>query len=271
MNKNAINAAMAVRRIRKLLNEGEAANLRLTRKLREISNDTNLSVEGKNRASEKASAESYAEFRALAGFGKGFLNDLKAVRSAAINDFRYDDPRFQTALHTISVGGAALPRAVQAQIVDDFRGNPTALSALKPVFEKNRWYVGGINKYFELFTTDEAVLFKPLQMLVSYAGAESSPISDAMGIDVRPKWESAGVADLLRRFETAFGVDTSRSPYVVELERMRDELPAGNQTRDRIETFLKFNGKALENDDPDAIRNAENRIGNGFKYATEQK
>lgn len=267
MNKNAINAAMAIRRIHKLLAEGEQTNTTFSKELAVINANVNLSQEGKRHSSEKEAAVAYTKFRRLAGFAKESLNDLKAARIAAINDFRYDDPKLQSALHTISVSGTTLPRSIQGQIVDDFRGNPTALSVLKPIYEKSRWYVGNINKYCEIFTTDEAALFKPLQTLITCAGAEPSTISKAMGIDVHPKWDATGVADLLKRFELAFGIDASRSPYIVELEQMRDKLPVGSVVRDRIERCLRLDGEALEEDDPETIKIVERRISQNFEYA----
>lgn len=271
MNKTTFKAAEVIRSFYNLLDVGAEVDRQTQRKYAEINRDTDHSEAWKNRERQLVRDKADEEFRTLAKSADELVNSLKQVRNDARAAFRFDDPGFQAALNTINIAGKACPYAVQQQIIDSFRANPTALQALKPMYEARSWSVEKIDEYTRPFTLEENSLFDPMYTLCAYATAGGSKISSAAGIHTPSTWRPEGVARVLELFESALAIDRHENPCVTAIKEIRDGLDEGNEMRGRIDRFLRYNEDRLNEDDPAAIADAKKKIAGNFRPAEDYK
>lgn len=128
-----------------------------------------------------------------------------------------------------------------------FRGNPTALELLQRAFEAQEMSVEGFKPMRERFNTPG----RTSGILGEIVGYSTSELAQSV------QWKPLSLVGLMKDFEAAFGVDSSKNPYMAEINLLREKPDLSDNQRRRIDGFLKTFGEDLEQDNIKVMNKAE--------------
>lgn len=261
-NTNPVKMTLAIRRLRRVLDAGDAIRREAEKAIAEINADKDHSDAWKTTQRDKINTTAQGEYKDLGAIAGELVEQMVQIRRDFESGFDFTAPDWTAALTTIQAVGKALPPAAQQKIVEQFAGNPVALKALKPTFVANAWSVAAIDEQLDVFNTLEESLFYDVRYCVTLA-------TDPLG-KVQPKWETGSARRTLTRFEKSLRLDTEANAWQRELERYADDPSVPSFKRARAQRFLKNYAEELANDDPDILAKAEKRLSEDFAVPSDK-
>ncbi len=253
MNKYTL--TLNIRKMNRLIDEGNKAVAKAAEDREKIREDRDHSDEWKQKRLQEIHRQEQAAIktagRNIADLSPYFIG----VYDEAAATFDFTDPALQNAMSMVKSFGKALPVAARNNITEHFRGNPTALELLQKCFEAQEMSVEGFKSMRELFTTPR----RTSEVLGEIVGYSTSELAQSV------QWKPLSVIGLMKDFEAAFGVDSSKNPYMAEIDLLREKPELSDNQRRRIDNFLEIYGEDLKQDEENAMTQAKMRLGEEFK------
>lgn len=204
----------------------------------------------KNEQYKKIDADQDRYIREHSNTIKSLFERILDCRDEMENNFDFTDSELQTALNTVKLMGKNMPYPVRTQIIERFKGNPTALDMLRPFYDEYGFNVDKIKEYKMPF--DMVQKENDYSALAEFWGRSAS-------VGAAASWQDRSAVHVLSSYTKAFGLDTSVNPYLAEIEAKYKETNSP-----KIRLFLSQYKTALESDSPKAVEAAKNALENGF-------
>lgn len=255
MNKNTKNSlTIQIRQARAIIEHGKRVQKDAEAKRRVLSADQDHTAIWKKPHYDTITRLENKQYRTLGASARVLMQSIVNTVNNAENDFDFMDNELQTAILTIEHMGDKMPYPVRAQIAERFRGNPTALDMLLPLFEKYGYDTKAIEDMKSPF---KSFGYRDKEIVGEFIGRATSDVVE------HNEWKPGEVERMFDDYEKAFGLDTSVNPYAVEIENLFDTTRDRNQKL-TINAYRRKYGEKLAADDPEAIEEAERLLNNGF-------
>lgn len=251
MKKAQRDMVMTIRSLRRVIGAGERTVAEIVGIKNEIANDRSRSDEWKRTRTAAAQQEQNEQLRKLGGEAAVLIDRFMEQVDAARQSFDYRDPDFTKAVGLVNALGKAMPVELSLQVADSFKGNLGGLKALKAIYEANGIDVQHLDG---LITPLDSLGVDDRSAIDEFLGYARSDLTDAN------EWRTGAIKSMLDKYEGGFGIDSSISPYVADLEALRDNPNTRADVRGRVESWLKYHSEGLEADDPHEIAMTENRM-----------
>lgn len=257
MNRAQRDMIMTVRQLRRVIGAGERTVEEINGIKNEIAQDRSRSDEWKSEKTTAAQQEQNAQLRKLGADAAALIDRFMNQVEAARKSFDYRDSDFTKAVGLVNALGKSMPVDLAMQVADSFKGNLGAMKALKAVYNANgidTQHIDGLIAPLDSLGMDDH------SDITEFLGYARSDLTDAN------EWRSGAIKHMLDKYERGFAIDSSRSPYVTDMEALRDNPNTRADVREKAESWLKYHADKLETDDPREIAMAENRLaawGNG--------
>jgi hypothetical protein len=245
---------MDIRKLSRIIKHGENVAFEAERKRELLNNDRDHTDAWKKPHYETITRVENKQLRELGKSAQVCWDSILAYLDNLVSEFDYTDPALQTALSTINALGDKLPFPVQKQIVERFRGNPTALDMLFPLYEKHGY---GTQAIKDLKSPLQNIDYGDRETIGEFIGYATSDMIE------HNTWNARKVKRLLASYEKSLGLDSSANPYIREIDNLYNSSKDPAQ-RARINTYRRKYGEQLATDDPDAIEEAERQLASGF-------
>lgn len=243
-----------IRKLYRIIEQGEHVEFTAQESRETLANDRDHTEEWKKPRYEGITRRENEQLRELGKSAQVVCDSIMGALAKIESEFDFTDPTLQTALATINTLGDKTPYAVREQIAERFRGNPTALDMLLPLYEKHGFDTKAIKDMKEPL---QSLGYRDREIMGEFIGRATSDMVE------HNTWNPASVKRLLSSYEKAFGLDTSVNPYAVEIENLFDTTRDRNQKL-TINAYRRKYGEKLATDDPEAIEEAERLLNNGF-------
>lgn len=265
MNKsNKYELIINIRRMKSIMSEASGAARKAAENRTLIANDQDHSQEWKARYYSMIDDVEQDRYRSLGEKAAPIADYFKGVRETIEQDFDFQDSTLQNALNIIQISRENLPYPMRKQIAESFRGNPTALATIKPLYERYGYGTAHFDDLMLPFERDETAVSRMIDEFIGKATVpKDSPIAAAMGVKAQAKWEPDSMLRLLNDYEKGLALDIDCNPYLSEIKAMRDNTKDPSKAA-RIRRFLSKYEEQLAEDEPAAVEMAENAISDDF-------
>lgn len=256
MNKSTKNSlTIQIRQARAIIEHGKRIQKDAEAKRRVLSADQDHTAIWKKPHYDTITRLENKQYRTLGASARVLVESIVNTVSNAENEFDFMDNELQTALVTIDRMGDKMPYPVRVQIAERFRGNPTALDMLLPLFEKHGYDTKAIEDMKSPF---KSFGYRDKEIVGEFIGRATSDVVK------HNEWKPAEIERMFNDYEKAFGLDTSVNPYAVEIENLYNASRDAKQ-KATIVMYRKKYGEKLNDDDPEAIEEAQRLLINGFR------
>ena len=125
--------------------------------IRKLERSGNYSPNYINNAKAKAKEKRDRDIKTLAESLKPALATVKANNDYSTAELNLDDPKLQAALSIINTQGKNLAHNLQVQILNQFRGNPSALAVLEGSMKSKGLYFSTLAREMQKSISNEAI------------------------------------------------------------------------------------------------------------------